>query len=393
VLLAAALAGCSLAGCSLGAPGDEAADTTGGADDAEPAETALTNDVPLDLPDETADPALLAPAPLDATATTLLDVRGVGDTAFTRTHENDPMPAGLGAALDRFDPTGAILRGDLSFVNFESVVGDHCDAFSKPYVQGRSYAFLSRPENLAQAYAHGFNLVGLSNNHTRDCAKLGDMEGESTSSKMTVASLDAIETDAPVLYAGVSAKDADKRVAKVATFHVKGRDVRVAFADVYTGRSSCPLATCQSDAKAVMESLRDAQADLRILALHSQDSQPALVQTAMDFIQIYGGDVVFGHGPHVWKPVRVARKPDGSAGVIFESLGNFLHPGCAAQSRNIVGRALYDQHMKLRQVQIVPVRNAGTDVVLSSADARTLPSNLKWTARAELHGAYANVKP
>jgi poly-gamma-glutamate synthesis protein (capsule biosynthesis protein) len=372
--------------CAPSASDEEAAD-----DVVEPTDSALS-DIPINLPDETADSALLAPVDLDVSKTPLIDVRGVGDTAWSNTHEKDPMPAGLGAALDTFDRAGTILKGDLSFVNFESVVGDHCDEFSKPYVPGQSYAFLSRPDNLAQAYAHGFNLVGLSNNHARDCNQLGALQGETTSSKISTGNLDAM-TDNAWIYAGISAKESDKRLAKVRTFHVKGRDVRVAFASVYTGRGDCPLATCQSDATAVMKSLHDAKADLRVLALHSQDSQPQLVSTAMEFVQKWGGDIVFGHGPHVWKPVRVARKPDGHPGVIFESLGNFLHPGCAAQTRNFVGRALFDQDLVLRQVQQIPVRNSGKGVYLSSVDPHELQANLKWTSASQLHGAYANVKP
>lgn len=349
---------------------------------------AATTDVPLTEADETDASDVLAPAPLDTTDTELVDVRGVGDSAFSKTHEREPMEAGFGAALDRFDPAGTILRGDLSFINWESVIAERCDRFSKPYVAGSSYAFVSRPQNLTQAHAHGFNLIGLSNNHTRDCT---GPAGEATSPRATVASLEALgETD--WLWAGASATEGEKRTAKVHSFAIKGRSVRVAFASVYTGRGSCPLATCQDDARAVMESLRDADADLRILALHSQDSQPTLVRTGLDFIQKYGGDVVFGHGPHVWKPVRVVRKPSGKRGVFFESLGNFLHPGCAAQNRNFVGRALFDARLELRQVQVIPVANAGRDVHLSSVDPTSVEANLRWTRASAIYGAYANVK-
>jgi hypothetical protein len=345
------------------------------------------DEVVLSLPDETG--AAGPVVPLDAAATDLLDVRGVGDSAFCNTHESDPLPAQFGKALDRFDPSGHSYRGDLSFINWESVVGDRCDKFSKPYVPGQSYAFISRPANLAQAYARGFNLVGLSNNHSRDCSNGG---GEGTSSKLTAPALEAMPN--AWLWAGVSTSQADVRRAKVRTFTIKGRPVRVAFASVYTGRASCPLASCQDDAKAIMASLRDAAADLRILALHSQDSQPKLVATGTAFIRDYGGDVVFGHGPHVYKPVHVVRKPNGAAGVMFESLGNFLHPACAAQTKNYIGRALFDPaSMRLRQVQLIPVANSGLDVHLSAVDARKVASNLRWTAAPEIHGVYANVRP
>jgi poly-gamma-glutamate synthesis protein (capsule biosynthesis protein) len=365
------------------------ADASDDASATEPAEAALSgSDIPVEGPDETAPPESLAPAPIDAHATDLFDVRGVGDSAWANTHEKDPMPAGFGAALDRFDPQGTTYRGDLTFINWETVVGNHCDVFSKPYVPGSSYAFLSRPDNLAQAHARGFNLIGLSNNHARDCSNGG---GEDTSSQISVPFLDAMGSQV-WLWAGITVDDGQKRQAKVRTFTIKGRPVRVAFASLYTGRGTCPLATCEDDAAAVMQSLHDAPADLRVLALHSQDSQPALVKTGTDFIRRYGGDVVMGHGPHIWKPVRVLERPDGKRGVFFESLGNFLHPGCASQARNFVGRALFDASLTLRQIQLVPVANDHQDVRVSTADAAEVPANLRWTKNPAGRGVFANVK-
>jgi hypothetical protein len=77
---------------------------------------------------------------------------------------------------------------------------------------------------------------------------------------------------------------------------------------------------------------------------------------------------------------------------VFESLGNFLHPALGAQTKNFIGRALFDPAtLRLRQVQVLPVANAGQDARWSSVDASTLESNLRWTATSR--GVYANVKP
>ena len=208
---------------------------------------------------------------------------------------------------------------------------------------------------------------------------------------MSVPALEAM-IDNAWLFAGMSLSENDKAKAKVRTFTIKGRPVRVAFASLYTGRDSCPLATCQDDAAATMASLRDAPADLRILALHSQSSQPELLETGTDFITKYNGDVVFGHGPHIWMPVHILRKPNGKPAAFFESLGNFLHPGCAAQTRNIIGRALFDSDFELKQVQLVPVANNGIDVSLSDVDGSEVPANLTWHP-ARGRGVYANIRP
>ena len=384
-----------LAVAACAAPAD---DTT--ADDGEPAddEGAL---VDMTDPDETAPATALAAAPLAAAAATdLLDVRGMGDSGWSNTHESTPIAADFGKALDRFDPTGKGYRGDLSFVNWETVVGSGCSKFASVYQPGLSYAFVSLPDNLVQANDRGFNLFGLSNNHARDCLASADtsLTGEVASAAMSAKNIEALG-DRKWLFAGIasSANENDFAKARVRTFSVKGRQVRVAFGSMYMGRASCPRAACSADKRALFESMRDAQADLRILSLHSMGptDQDEAVKTGAEFVKSYDGDVVYGEGPHVWKPIRVVRKDakfGGGTGVVFESLGNFLHPSLGAQAKNFIGRALYDlRTLKLRQVQVLPVANAGRDVKWSSSvDGAALQANLKWSPATR--GVYANIK-
>jgi hypothetical protein len=282
-------------------------------------------------------------------------------------------------------------------MNWETVVGSECDTFGSAYSPGKSYAFVSRPENLVQASARGLNLIGLSNNHARDCFASSEtaLRGEPASADMTAHAIEALG-DRDWIWAGVAGThEDDSAKARVRTFSIKGRDVRVAFGAVYLGRADCPRAACKGDAHALFQSMKDAQADLRIVSMHSMAAadQDDLVRLGVEFVERYDGDVVFGEGPHVWKPVRVVRKSGGGTGVVFESLGNFLHPALGAQTKNFIGRALFDPAtLRLRQVQVLPVANAGQDVRWSSSvDASTLESNLRWTATT--HGVYANVKP
>lgn len=369
-----------------------AVDTAEDAGEAAEAESAV---VPIAQPDETAPESALPAQALDATE--LLDVRGVGDSGWSNTHEKDALAAGFGDALDRFDASGTAYRGDLSFINWETVVGSRCDEFATVYSPGRSYAFVSRPENLVQASTRGFNLIGLSNNHSRDCYAAPDtaLRGEAASSVMTSKNMEALG-DLPWIWAGISSTrdPSDASRARVRTFRIKDRDVRVAFASTYMGRAECPRASCKGEKRRLLESLRDAPADLRILAIHSMAApdQEELVQLGVEFVERYGGDVVFGHGPHAWRPVRVVRKANGAGtGVVFESLGNFLHPSLGGQARNFVGRALFDPAtLRLAQVQLLPVANGGRNVRWSTADASTVPANLRWSAAPR--GVFANVK-
>jgi len=376
------------------APTDEA----DGAEDGEPAE-AESAIVPITEADETAPASSLPAASLDVAETDLLDIRGVGDSGWSQTHQGTPIAAEFGKALDRFDATGKAYKGDLSFINWETVVGSGCSQFASVYTPGRSYAFVSRTENLVQANERGFNLIGLSNNHTRDCLASADtsQRGEIASAAMSSKNIEGLG-DRPWLVAGLASTSGDDTTrARVRTFTIKGRSVRVAFGSMYMGRPDCPNATCSGEKTALFESLRDAQADIRILALHSMGAadQDIAVKAGMEFVKTYGGDVVFGHGPHVWKPVRVVRKAagfGGGTGVVFESLGNFVHPSLRGQAKNFIGRALYDvRTLKLKQVQVLPIANAGRDVSWSSTNGSALQANLQWSPATR--GVYANVKP
>lgn len=391
--LLVALVASALPACDGGEP---AASPEIAADPGEDVDEGAAAVVPLTEPDETATSTRPA-APLDRAATDMIDVRGVGDAAWSRTHEETPIAAEYGAALDRFDPSGTGYRGDLSFINWETVVGTGCTQFASTYQPGRSYAFVSRPENLVQANERGFDLIGLSNNHARDCLSGPGARsvGEAASGEMTAAGIEGLG-DRDWLVGGIasSADARDMARARVRTFTIKGREVRVAFGSLYTGRNQCPRAACRADADALFASLRDAKADLRIVAMHSMAAadQDDLVELGRRFVRDFRGDIVFGHGPHVWKPVRVVEKRDGGKGVIFESLGNFLHPGLAAQTRNIVGRALFDaETFELRQVQALPIANAGTEIRWSSVNGAELQANVRWSPATR--GVFANVAP
>lgn len=332
----------------------------------------------------------LAAVGLDAAAHGFIDIRGVGDAAWSGTHEASPLAARFGKALDGLDASGLSYRGDLSFINWESVVGDRCAQFAAPFSPGRSYAFVSRVENLTQAYAKGFNLVGLSNNHTRDCAR---SQGSEDGVGMSLRFLKPLDSSLTWAWHGIAASRAAKTAPTVRTFRVKGRDVRVAFASLYNGRADCPTAACANDETAVLTGLRNATADIRILSIHSQGSQGALVDMGIRFLKDFNGDIVFGHGPHVQKPVRVVKKKDGRRGVLFESLGNFIHPGLAAQSNNLIGRVLLDpSSFAIRQVQVIPVATSGQSARLTGAQATLPQANVTWSRTPGIKGAFANVK-
>ncbi len=341
-------------------------------------------DLGADQSDTTVDRAAI---PLDVSQVTgLVDLRGVGDSGWANTHQGTPRAAAFGTALDAFDPSGTVLRGHLSYINWETVVGESCTQFASRYVPGKSYAFISRVENLRQAEAHGFNLVGLSNNHSRDCSV-------PSAEALTARNMpDALS--AAALWAGIRADGKGSQDIKLGSFDVgEGLTAKVAFASAYIGsRRDCDMAVCASDLPELLKRLATSDADYRILSLHSMDgaTQAELARVGADAVRTLKVDVVYGSGPHVWKPVQVVERNDGTKGVVFQSLGNFLHPSLAAQGKNYMGRALFSRDHALKQVQLVPIRNVADRASLSDVPGSVVPANLAW--RAMPKGVFANVK-
>lgn len=314
----------------------------------------------------------------------LLDVRGVGDTAV------DVSPL---ASVARF------WRGDLAFVNWESVVASACETQNP----GVDYFFRSHPSQIVAAVRHGFNVFSLANNHARDCF---DPYGP----KVTAENIEAIATNNPVLWHGVAAVDADEAsageeessapyVAQVRAFTIKGREVKVAFAAIavqsWRMNGVAQIVTGSENAekplvKQLLRSLQQSRADFRILSVHTQDESGngraegvafrTLKRLGETFIKEYGGNLVFGHGPHTKAGVKVVSRNDGRQGVIFTSLGNFVHPGLAQHGDNYVGRAVFDlSKNELRFVQVLPLRNVDGTVEFLSASTVSQPnSNFAW---------------
>lgn len=337
-----------------------------------------------------------------------LDIRGVGDAGMSVTHRQPfsmkaQLPQGVladfGQRLDSFDPQGLVYRGDLSFLNWESTVGTHCQQFWAKRGP-RSFAFMSHPDNLVEAYQRGFNLIGLANNHTRDCPK---SEGGKNGALVTAQHLERLtqELQADWLWHGVGI---DKN-AVIKTLIIKGKPIRIAFANLYVAGGDCTYVACvEKDELTVLRSLRDADVDLRILSLHSwtDSTQKQLVNIGVKFIQYFEGDIVFGHGPHRWAPVRIVESETGRRGVLFESLGNFIHPSLQPSSQHLIGRVLFDlDRLELRQVQIIPIAVSRVHVSFQgTGDAKKVPANVTWKnveqewrrgVNAQVQGAYANI--
>ena len=345
-------------------------------------------------------------SPLGEPVSDRIDVRGVGDTAWARgatpsTGLSTPPAAQFDRAIDRIDPSGALLHGDLNFTNWESVVGERCDSIRRSV----DFYFLTHPAAIRQAVEKGFNLFSLANNHAQDCNRGVSTVGAPAVSGplMTSKNFESLarEISVPFAWAGVaSTTDEDAYRVHVVPFLIQGRTVRVAFAAVVSLSWDIPSAATlklsggpATDAKVdrLLADFQKADADFRILSIHTQDSSgegrpegPAfrmLKRVAERFVLEASGDVVFGEGPHTWGGVKVLTRADGKQGVIFTSLGNFIHDGLRDDRDNYIARALWDRDtLRLREVQVTPFRNARTTLSTYSSAATTKPplANFHW---------------
>ena len=306
----------------------------------------------------------------------LLDVRATGDAAWTLSRkpiygEKKARKAEFDLAMKQYDPYASIFVADLSFINFETVVGKHCDKIRRAV----SFYFLTDPDAITQAIDHGFNLISFSNNHAQDC-DLGRAFMKSPKKHgplMTEESALTITPNKDFMWNGVG--DSGKSIS-VKQMKIKGKDITVALGAISLLNWDIPNAKVfdytqpevEEHIEIYLKEFSDAQADLKILSIHTQDASGdkkpeasaflLLKKIADKFILKHDGDLVFGHGPHAWGGVKYLEKKDKTQGVIFTSTGNFLHEGLASVAQNYVARAVYDfESMRLKQIQVIPFRN------------------------------------
>ena len=336
----------------------------------------------------------LSPQPFDHNSTSFLDIRGVGDSGWARSNQREPLRPAFGDYLDKFDPTGTSYRGDASFINWESVIGETCLKFKAPYKRGRMYSFVSHPDNVVQAIERGFNMINFATNHTRDCFDDGISnhgKGAKVSENMIIENMEQIlshDFKREVVWHGLGRTKKSKYAPKYITVTKNSSKIRIAFNAFYASDNySCKFSNCLKDAKKILIELKKADADIRILSIHSQGQSGLqnLHNLGTQFIEQMNGDIVFGHGTHKWEAVRVIKKKKNGqgSGVLFEGMGNFLHPHLSLKNINYIARALFDpKTLKLTQIQVIPVRNEGGlyggRVKFSKTSGKKVPANLTW---------------
>ena len=264
----------------------------------------------------------------------LFTLNAFGDSGYAQTHTSpSKYTGGFLQSYKRFDRTRSHMA-DINYLNWETSVGDTCEIFWSKSSPGY-YAFLTSPTELRDAINHGFNLIGLANNHTFDCLY---SKHEGSGPQQTLYHLRNFSKPgiAHHLTSGVHLNKNKMVVSK--NLSVNGYLVPVAFTSIYAGGNDqhCRYINCLKDINKIKEQLSNSKG-IRIVSMHSWDrgSHSALKKVFRSLINSGLADLAIGTGPHIAENVEILHGPRGKA-VLATSLGNFIHPSLAAQPYNII---------------------------------------------------------
>lgn len=293
-----------------------------------------------------------------------------GDVNFNKSEQ---IPEGGGVRVRgkvyRFEQLTARLRplidGDVNFANIESVVTSQ----ESIAAQSKAFVFRSHPNSIRHLLDLGFNLFSLANNHSHNHGFVGLEETLSTFEALQRAVPD------PIAFSGLERSRDDFRQARI--LRVGAHTVALAAVGITDSQfrvGSKPRAGVlnvknSADFDLVLTSLREAQADLKILSIHTGIEMKTSLESGQRFMferALREGDVdlILAHHPHIVRPVEYIR---GKA--IFYSLGNYLMVGAANLTGRgpdtdygLFGRAHFAwdariQRLRLQAVEAVPLTN------------------------------------
>lgn len=312
-------------------------------------------------------------------------------------------------------------NNDFNFMNLESVVSTK----NLLPIEGKKWPQKSHPQGILHLIKNlGFNLISTANNHAYDYDQQGLEE--------TLSHLEQIsaQLDFPIAYSGVGFLNEtlepiimEKNGIKIAfaAIGMKGDDRphwekswsptpnKVGMLSIRIckdGSVEKPLKPCQpyGDLVNVLEKLKAAQADLKILSVHDgmelsvytrngqkpdtdaipekgqkqrQRSENRNIEAKFQLIQSYGIDLIIGHHSHNVRPIHFNQKS-----LSFFGLGNLLFLGGKNYSTNqfpmwnrfgLFAKTYYNKNVKtqtleLSAIQLIPLKNIHISPRLWSAE-------------------------
>lgn len=297
------------------------------------------------------------PASGQAADTISFTFTAFGDAGFADSHVSRPVyRGGFRSAYNTFDPKLQLI-GDINYINWETTVGNVCNAFWAPPSQS-TYAFLTPPQELSDAVSIGFNLIGLANNHSFDCLRSPEGNGPlQTSGHITKLLKHASSSPNSPLFSG--AFSATPASPATGTFKVTGGSVPVLFLSAYVGGDAqhCKNMLCDSGLARYKKQMA-AASGFRVLALHSWNaaSHSKLKTILSAWLREGLVDVAIGSGPHVAESVSIVKTPRGNR-VLATSLGNFIHPSLSSQPNNISLFSRWRYNTSSRTIEIESLKS------------------------------------
>ncbi len=295
-----------------------------------------------------------------------LSVTFGGDVNFNKNRQ-PPMADGADISGKKisFEETTAGLRplldGDVNFANIETVVTENKNLSA----QHKSFVFRSHPNAIRHLLDIGFNLFSLANNHSAD-------HGIAGLSETLHAMMDLAHEGRRFGYAGVEKNRDDfslPHLQQVGGHTIAFAAIGITDSSFRAGKNRPGIMSYNDDAdlELVLKGLREIQADLKILSIHSgiemktttEPDQRLRFEKALKEGDV---DLILGTHPHVVRPVALI---DGRA--VFYSLGNYLMLGAADTSRQppgsdygLMGKAHFGwdasaRRLKVQAVEVIPL--------------------------------------
>eukprot|EP00439_Symbiodinium_sp_Y106_P089100 s1_g1636.t1 len=270
-----------------------------------------------------------------AVAEDTIDIVLVGDTGFNSAGARVTPEGGYKQGqLVRIDDalSGIVheLNADIVLANLETAVTARND------IRGVSkrFTFRTHPSAVEAFVDAGINAFSLANNHALDYRQRGAGE--------TLINLERMRPRGLLAYPGLGQTRDD--AAAPHSFSLAG--TRVAVSSIGIGGWGLPtkapnagMLTYPADFEPVSQTLRSADADVRILAVHyGREFQPATSEATRarfrSAIAPEGLTIIAGHHKHIATGIEMVQTPTGSTGLIFYGLGNFLHLGMQNMGRH-----------------------------------------------------------
>jgi poly-gamma-glutamate capsule biosynthesis protein CapA/YwtB (metallophosphatase superfamily) len=263
----------------------------------------------------------------------------VGDTGFNPTDaiveaEGVRKDEKVMAFAETLSGAARDVDGDLAFANLETVITDRNDLAPEAIKAKGAFHFRSHPLALKALMDAGFNLFSLANNHSMDYGAEGV---EETLYHMAVAN-----TERAIAYAGIGSNF--EEATRPGCLDLGGTRIAFAAIGIITGdvpehraggnKAGQASYRHRPDFDYVVDRLAEMPADYRILSIHYglegrvRPDARQIAEWRGLAAQKKGIDLIVGHHPHVVQGVELNGKS-----LIFNGLGNFMHPGTAEMTR------------------------------------------------------------